>query len=163
MRRRTRRRTAGWPRRPCSPGAAGGLASLPSPAFLLRRFGDEVLALVRRQRLVLGPFLAQLLPLLGPGLDDAFVVLARNPPLLGGELRPGLHAALHPLLLLHLHAGIALGDADPVAPALGCEGFPVGFEGRKYLLLLGGELGPRRTILAFRGGGLGRRRLGRGL
>src|SRR5205809_7193047 len=37
----------------------------------------EVLAFVRRQRLVFGPLLAQLAALLGRHLGDAFVVLAR--------------------------------------------------------------------------------------
>src|SRR6187455_754937 len=114
---------------------------------------DDVFALAWRERLVLGPVVAQVAALLGRDLDDLLVGLARLAALLGRERGPALHAALHPLLLLGLHRRIALGDADPLAAALGFQAFPVGLERRKRLLLLGGELGPRRTR---RGLGLGR-------
>ena len=51
-----------------------------------------------------------LLALLRRGLDDALVVLARLPALLGAQLGPGLHAPLHALLLLRLHLWIAVGN-----------------------------------------------------
>src|SRR5687768_3421681 len=86
-------------------------------AARLRR-GDQLLALLRRQRLVLGPVIAQLAALLA-GLGHALVVLARLAALLGGELRPGLHAPLHARLRLGLHGRVALGDAQPLAPPLG--------------------------------------------
>src|SRR6267378_436104 len=68
--------------------------------------------------------------------------------LLGREPRPGLHAPLHALLLLRLHARIALGDRDPLLPALGLERVPVRLERCEGLLLLGGELGARRAWAA---------------
>src|SRR5438309_1925745 len=115
----------------------------------------QALALVRRECLVLGPGLAQVLVRRRPRrLGEVLVVLARLAALLGREARPGLHAALHALLLLRLHARIALGDADPFLPAIGVERVPVGLERREDLLLLGSELGPRGTHA-----GLGLRRL----
>src|SRR6266850_6794674 len=119
----------------------------------------EAFALVRRERLVLGPGLAQVL--FGRrtlSLGEVLVVLARLPALLRREARPGLHAPLHALLLLRLHARVALGDRDPLLPALGLERVPVGLERREDLLLLRGELGPRRARVR-----LGLRRLRRGL
>src|SRR6266705_2447348 len=118
-----------------------------TPLFLfpgggLRR--REVLALARRQRLVFGPLLAQLAALLGRHLGDALVVLARLAALLGGQLGPGLHAPLHALLLLRGHPRVALRDADPLAPAVGLKAFPVRLERREGVLLLYGQLGPRR-------------------
>src|SRR3989442_13967225 len=108
--------------------------------------GNQALALVRRERLVLGPGLAQVLVRrLARHFGEMLVVLARLAALLGREARPGLHATLHALLLLRLHARIALGDADPLLPALGIERVPVGLERREDLLLPGGELGPRGT------------------
>src|SRR5262249_36587157 len=146
--RRTPPRRAGSPRRPCSPGAAAVPASPRSPALLLRRRvgrGDEALALFRRQRLGFRPGVAQLLALFRRRLGDALVILARLAALLGAELRPVLHASLHALLLLGLHPGIAVGDADPFAPPLGLEALPVGPEGREHHLLVRGELGPGRA------------------
>ena len=86
--------------------------------------------------------------------------------LLRRQRGPALHAALHALLLLGLHRRIALGDADPLAAALGFQALPVGLERRQRLLLLGGELGPRRARHGFGlrrrlGGRLFRRDLGR--
>src|SRR5216684_2444464 len=127
-RRKRRRQTAAALRTGCWPAAAASPAfSRPLFLFLgggLRR--REVLALVRRQRLVFGPLLAQLAALLG------------------AQLGPGLHAPLHALLLLRLHLGVALGDADPLAPAVGLEAFPIRLERREGVLLLDGQLGPRR-------------------
>src|SRR2546425_4912095 len=91
----------------------------------------QALALVRRERLVLGPGLAQVLVRILPRhLGEVLVVLARLAALLGREARPGLHATLHALLLLRLHARIALGDSDPLLPAVRVEGVPVGLERR---------------------------------
>src|SRR5512138_1587431 len=107
----------------------------------------EALALLRRERLVLGPGLAQVLRLRGRALrlGELLVVLARLAPLLGREARPGLHAPLHALLLLDLHARVTLGDGDPLLPALRLERVPVGLERREDLLLLGRQLGPGGT------------------
>src|SRR5688572_13515601 len=117
----------------------------------------EAFTLLRRQLLVLGPLLAQLAALLWRDLDDLLVGLARLAALLGGELRPGLHAPLHALLTLRRHLRVALGDGDPLAPALWLEAFPVGLERREDLLLLRSKLGPCGAHLCF---GLGKR-LGR--
>src|SRR5918999_2668157 len=114
----------------------------------------EAFTLLRRQLLVLGPVLAQLAALLGRDLDDLLVGLARLAALLGGELRPNLHAPLYALLSQRGHLGVPLGNADPFAPALGLEAFPVGLKRREDLLLLRSELGPCGARLCF---GLGRR------
>src|SRR5213080_4634212 len=99
-------------------------------ALLAARVGGggrgEALALVGRERLVLGPGLAQVL--FGRGalrLGEVLVVLARLPALLRRQARPGLHAPLHALLLLRLHARVALRNRDPLLPALGLERVPV--------------------------------------
>src|SRR5690242_11998889 len=106
----------------------------------------EALPLVRRQGLVLGPFLPQVLLVVGLRLlREPLVVLARLAALLGRELGPRLHAARDPLLLLRLHLRIALRDRDPLLPALGLERVPVRLERREHLLLLGGELRPGGT------------------
>src|SRR5688572_4574092 len=132
-----------------SPGVLTGL-------FFSSRLGREAFALALRQGLVLGPVLAQVAALLGRDLDDLLVGLARVAALLGRQLGPALHAPRDALLLLGLHGRIALGDADPLAPALGLDALPVGLERRQDLLLLGGELGPRRADRGFGlGGGLG--------
>src|SRR6185503_20154022 len=124
-------------------GSPGVLATSLLLTAMLR---SDVLALPWRQRLVFGPLLAQLAALLRR------------------QRGPALHAALHALLLLGLHRRIALGDADPLAAALGFQALPVGLERREGVLLLGGELGPRRTRrgLGLRRG-LGGRLLGRDL
>src|SRR3954469_6305926 len=122
----------------------------------------QALALVRRQRLILGPFFAQVLLLvLARHLGEALVILARLAPLVGGELGPRLHAARDALLLLALHARIALGNRDPFLTTLGFERVPVGLERGEDLLLLGGELGPGRAYIRFGGRCLGRRFGGR--
>src|SRR6185436_7494899 len=131
----------------------GVLAAALLPTAMFR---NDVFAFPWRELLVFGPLLAQSVALLRRRLDDLLVGLARLAPLLRRERGPALHAALHALLLLGLHRRIALGDADPLAAALGFQALPVGLERRKGLLLLGGELGPRR---ACRGLGL-RHRLG---
>src|SRR5438045_2548925 len=137
-----------------------------------RRWRNQALTLLRRERLVLGPCLAQILGGWPRCLDQVLVVLARLAALLGRELGPGLHAPLHALLLLRLHARIALGDGDPFLAALGLERLPVGLERREGLLLLGRELGPRRPSAGdgarrlgsgFRAGGRGGRLFGAGL
>src|SRR6185436_12771735 len=131
----------------------GVLAAALLPTAMFR---NDVFAFPWRELLVFGPLLAQSVALLRRRLDDLLVGLARLAPLLRRERGPALHAALHALLLLGLHRRIALGDADPLAAALGFQALPVGLERREGVLLLGGELGPRRTR---RGLGL-RRRLG---
>src|SRR3990170_3527983 len=119
-------------------------------SLLPGRLRGDVFALARGERLVFGPLLAQLVAPRGRRLDDLLVGFACLPALLGRELRPGLHAALHALLSLRRHLRIALGHPDPLAPALGLEAFPVGFERREDHLLLGGQLGPSRTRLGLR-------------
>src|SRR5258705_8400285 len=109
--------------------------------LLAARVGEggwgEAFALVRRERLVLGPGLAQIVFGRGPlRLGEVLVVLACLPALLRRQARPGLHAPLHPLLLRRLHARVALGDRQPLLPALGLERVPVRFERREDLLLL---------------------------
>src|SRR5258708_28756196 len=127
-------------------GASPGVTVVRGEAGVGRRWRNHALAVVRRKRLVFGPFLAQVLVALVARLfGEALVVLARLAALIGRELGPGLHAPLHALLLLRLHARIALGDADPLLAALGLERLPVGLERRQRLLLLGGQLRPRRT------------------
>src|SRR5918992_2684434 len=116
-------------------------------SFLPARLRGEAFTLLRRQLLVLGPLLAQLAALLGRHLHDPLVGLARLAPLLRSKLCPGLHAPLHALLAQRRHLRIALGNADPFAPALGLQALPVGLERREDLLLLGGELGPRGAHL----------------
>src|SRR4051794_15205963 len=102
------------PVRAAGTGCPGGLL-----LFLLRRGLDrlrhEALALERRELLIFGPLLAQLVALLRRHLGDLAVSLPRLAALVGRELDPGLHAPLHALLLLRFHRGIALGDADPLA------------------------------------------------
>src|SRR6266540_2560165 len=96
--------------------------------------GDQALALVRGQRLIFGPFVAQIFAAFFARhwhLRETLVVLARLAALLGGELRPELHAARHALLLLGLHARVALGDGDPFLAPLRLEGVPVGLERRE--------------------------------
>src|ERR1041385_1000205 len=105
---------------------------------------NEALALLRRQRLVFGPGLAQVLVVPARHLREALVVLARLPALLGAQVRPDLHAPLHALLLERLHARIALRDLDPFLAPLTLEVVPVVLERREDQLLLGRELGPRR-------------------
>src|SRR5689334_6501642 len=83
------------------------------------RLGDEALALDRRQGLVFGALLPQVLVLLARDFRGVAVVLARLATLLRAQVRPALHAPLHPFLLLGLHLGVAVGDADPLALALG--------------------------------------------
>src|SRR4051812_34101920 len=124
----------------------------------------EVLALVRRQRLVLGPLVTQALFLRARALGDALVVLARLAALLGAQVRPGLHAPLHPLLLELRHLRMALGDLQPLLAPLDFERVPVVLERRQDLLLLGGELGPRRADVLLHRWRLGAflRRRGRG-
>src|SRR5205807_6003145 len=102
----------------------------------------EAFALLRRQRLVLRPGLAQVLVRRALGLGELLVVLARLAALLGAQVRPGLHAPLHAFLLERLHARVALGDLDPLLAPLGLERVPVVLERREDRLLLGGELGP---------------------
>src|SRR5688572_9662588 len=126
---------------------------------LLRR--GEVFPLVRRERLVLGPALGELLVLLlGALLGDALVVFACLAALLGRQGGPALHTPLHALLALHVHGRVAVGDAYPVAPAVGLEARPVGLERGENHLLVGGELGPGGTAvgcpLLFHGGRLAR-------
>src|SRR5258708_29595727 len=111
--------------------ARPGVTVVLGAARVDRGWRSEALALVRRKRLVLGPFLAQVLVALVARLfGEALVVLARLAALIGRELGPGLHAPLHALLLLRLHARIALGDADPFLATLRLERLPVGFERR---------------------------------
>src|SRR6476620_1642588 len=104
----------------------------------------EALPLVGRQRLVFRPFFLQVLlvRVLARHVGEALVVLARLAPLLRRELGPRLHAASDPFLLLRLHLRIALGDRDPLLPALRLERVPVRLEGREHLLLLGVQLRP---------------------
>src|SRR4030095_6323549 len=137
-----------------SPGTATRVAAC--TVLFAAMLRDRVFALARRQRLVFRPMVAQVAALLRRNLDDLLVGLARLAPLFRRERGPALHAALHALLLLGVHRRVALGDADPLAAALGLQALPVGLERREGLLLLGGELGPGR---ACRGLGL-RRRLG---
>src|SRR5204862_2567717 len=146
-RRRRRRRRSGTPRRASRPGGARGSGSLRvlRAARLRRTWRDEILALVRRQRLVFGPLVTQALLLRARALGDALVVLARLAALLGAQVRPQLHAPLHALLLELRHLRIALGDLDPLLAPLDFERVPVVLERREDLLLLGGELGPRRA------------------
>src|SRR5688572_19933313 len=135
-------------------GRPGVLTGLFFPA----RLCAERFALALGEGLVLGPLLAQVGALGRRHLGHLLVGFARLAALLGRQRRPALHAALHALLLLRLHGGIAFGDADPLAAALGFDAFPVGLQRREDLLLLAGELGPGR---ARRGLGF-RRGLGRG-
>src|SRR4051794_31714056 len=125
--------------------ARPGVTSVLLAAGVGRVGRNEALPLVRRQRLILGPGLAQVLlrRLARRRLGELLVVLARDATLLGREAHPGLHAALHALLLHHFHAWVALGDRDPLQPALGLERVPVDLEWREHLLLLGSELRPR--------------------
>src|SRR5688572_12898126 len=136
------------------PGVLTGL-------LLAARLRRDRFALALRQGLVFGPLLAQVAALRRRHLDELLVGLARVAALLGRELRPALHAPRDALLLFRLHRRIALGDADPLAPALGLEAFPVGLQRREGLLLLGSELGPRRAYLRL--GFCGRLGLRRGL
>src|SRR3954468_3029716 len=134
-------------RRRARPGVT---ASVLGTARVERGGGREALALLRRERLVFGPLLAQILGVrLARQLGELLVVLARLAALLGRELGPGLHAPLNALLLLDRHARVALGDGDPFVPALDLEEVPVGPERREDQLLLGGELGPRRARADF--------------
>src|SRR5687767_14180914 len=105
------------------PGVPERLTSCTS-LFAARLRGD-FFALARRERLVFRPLLAQLVAPRRRCLDDLLVGLARLSALLGRELGPGLHAALHSLLTLRRHLPIALCYPDPFAPALGLEAFPV--------------------------------------
>src|SRR5258708_19386614 len=99
--------------------ARPGVTLVLGAARVGRRWRNQALALVRRKRLVLGPFLAQVLVALVARLfGEALVVLARLAALIGRELGPGLHAPLHALLFLRLHARLALADADPFLPPL---------------------------------------------
>src|SRR4051812_15249218 len=126
------------------PGARppGGTLRLVS-ARVGRRRRDQALPLVRGQRLVFSPLLAQvLLVLLARHLRQPLVVLARLAALLRRELGPCLHAPRDAFLFLGFHARIALRDGDPLHATLRLERIPVGLERRQYLLLLGGELGP---------------------
>src|SRR5688572_6936906 len=105
-------------RRRASPAVGSGSVAM------LVGFGsgrDQALAFLRRQRLVLGPLLAQVAAALLRYLGHALVVLARLAPLLGGELHPALHAALHARLLFGVHARVALGDADPLQAPVAVE------------------------------------------
>src|SRR2546430_17083602 len=80
----------------------------------------QALALVRRERLVLGPGLAQALVRRRPRrLGELLVVLARRAPLLGREARPGLHPALPAGRLLPPPARTGLVVAQPILPAIG--------------------------------------------
>jgi len=72
------------------------------------------------------------------------VALARGLAFLGCELCPSLHASLHAHLLVGFHLRITLGDTDPLALALWLEIVPVDRERREDLLLLLGQLAPRR-------------------
>src|SRR3990170_543819 len=119
-------------------------------SLLPARLRGDFLALARRERLVFRPLLTQLVAPRRRRLDDLLVGLARLPALLRRELGPGLHAALHALLALRRHLRIALRHPDPLAPALGLEAFPLGFERREDHLLLGRQLGPSRTRLGLR-------------
>src|SRR4051812_12609579 len=99
MRRRRRRRRGGGTRTALPRGAAAGRACA-RPSVLVppaRVRSTWLLPVLRRQRLVFGPLLAQPGPLLRRHLGDALVVLARLPALLDGELGPRLHAPLHAL------------------------------------------------------------------
>src|SRR5688572_14318066 len=147
-------RTASYAMEASRRASPGVLSSL-----LTTRLRGDFFALARRQRLVFGPLVAQLAALLRRHLDDLLVGLARLAALLGRERGPTLHAPLHAFLFFGLHRRVALGDADPLASALGLDAFPFGLERREDLLLLGGELGPGRARFRL---GL-RRRLGRGL
>src|SRR6185503_12526130 len=144
----------------------GVTASVLGTARVERKRGRVALALVRRERLVLDPVLAQVLVVaLARQLGELLVVLARLAALLGREARPGLHAPGDALLLLGRHLRIAFGDRDPFLPALGLERVPVGAQRREHLLLAGGELGPGGAgvdLLGRLGGGL-LGRLGAGL
>src|SRR5688572_12641339 len=108
-------------------------------SLLPARLRGDFFALARRERLVFRPLLAQLVAPRRRRLDDLLVGLARLSALLGRELGPGLHAALHALLTLRRHLPIALCYPDPFAPALGLEAFPVRFERGEDHLLLGRE------------------------
>src|SRR5436190_12538660 len=165
--RRSRPRTAGLPRstcrrcadrcpaspqRPLRPLLRSGLLRLrrlrrrglwlAALGRLVRRRCIQHALLARRQRLVFGPVLLELLTLLGRQLAHALVALARDAALLGRQLGPALHALPHALLLLGLHARVAIGDANPVRLARTVELVPVGFQRVEDLLLARGELGP---------------------
>src|SRR3954467_15055695 len=87
----------------------------------VRRRG-EVLPLGGRQRLILGPGVAQVpVALLARRLGEGLVVLARLAALLGREARPRRHALLHALCALGFRLGIALGNGEPLLPALGLQ------------------------------------------
>src|SRR5690349_5458741 len=116
--------------------------------------GAELAPLLLGEPVVFLPFLTQRLLLVGRQLLELPVALARGLALLRGEARPGLHAPLHLRLLLGLHLGIALGDAEPLALARGLELVPGRRERREDLLLLGRQLRPARRLLRRgRGGG----------
>ena len=104
------------------------------------------------QAVVLFPFLFQPFFLVRRQVFDLLVALARVLSLLGGQLGPGLHASLHPRLLIGLHFRIALGNADPLALARGLKLVPVGAERRENLLLLGRQLSPGGGLLRCGGG-----------
>lgn len=92
-------------------------------------------------------------------LVDLAVGVARLAPLLGSELGPLLHAILHASLRGRTHLRIPLGDAAPLALALGFDLVPFRRERREDIALLLRELGPRGILLVLRlGGQSGRRR-----
>src|SRR3954471_9829041 len=99
--------------------ARPGVTSVLLAARVGRVGRDEALPLVRRQRLVFRPGLAQVLfRRLARRLGELLVILACLAALLGREVCPSPHAPLHALLLDHLHARVALGDRDPLQAAI---------------------------------------------
>src|SRR3954465_1561239 len=110
--RRSRRQRAGSPRTACSRDAAAipaswrGLVFLFLDGGLAHRLGDQALALVGRQRLVLGPFLAQVLVLLARDARGGAEIVPGLATFLGAEVGPALHALLDARLSVGLHLRI---------------------------------------------------------
>lgn len=93
-----------------------------------------------RQLIVLAPFAADLLALLGRKVLNLPVALADLRALLRSEACPLFHLGLQPGLLLRCHLRIVLGDLDPLDAPGTFDVCPVVGERGQDLLLLRGEL-----------------------
>ena len=106
------------------------------------RFGRFRGAFRRARLLVLVPFLAHHLALVGGQLFEFAVLLPRGLTLRRRQARPFAHALLKPRLRLGLHLGVALREAEPLALARWIELVPLALNRGEDLALLRGELTP---------------------
>ena len=107
----------------------------------------KVLFLLFWQILVFLPLAVHFGPLLGWQLFELLIAVTRLGALIVAQRSPVLHAGLQAILLLRCHAGVTLGDLQPLLPTRPLDIGPVVFKRRQDLLLLGIQLRPIRPAI----------------